>query len=392
MVRLTYDNVLDNVVQKGCTLITTKEQFEHENLNCKSFYDIIGICGHPSKVKYDMFKAQNCGVKCKECTKKGVVEKLSNLNRETQDIAYDGYCDLKGKLSAFFHVEKMVEGTWADFVIKPNSVNDDMWLPIQLKTTQCAKAQYSNNISFPIHQDYGNMLITFVCLEPKLVLAIPAEIVSGMTRLKIGATTTKYEPYIVHDFNECFHKYYNDMPLQTFDEANTPRCCSQQREQEYRRKREQFIPYLRFEYPEREGLPYDFTINGFKVQEKVASIRNVKNKRKETLLNTYAVCISRGKKVENAYREGDNDFYWINIPDSTIFFLIPEAGMNEHGMLKTSIHSVKTSMVVYTRPALSSSNKHMWLHQYMFDYMTVPEKTIKRIFIIHQGVCNNASA
>jgi len=385
MPRLVFDQVMETVAAKGCTLLTTREEYGEGKLNCKSFYDITAACGHPNRVKYDMFKAQGCGVYCKECTKKAGIEKMRHFGKIGQDTEVEGFRYLYDMLSPFFEVRKMVEGTLADLAIRPLFVKNDEWLPIQLKTTSSSQAKYSNNITFTLSRDYPGMLVCLVCLEPHIVLAIPGDVIMGQSKVKMGEKRSKYHRYIVDDYDSCFRAYYDKFALQSIEKINTPQGACQQREQEYRRRREQYLPYLCFMYPDREGLAYDFTVNGYKVQEKVASIRKVKNKNEQTLKGSYAVTISRIGKVDVKLRDvpyaaGDNDFYWINIPDTTLFFLVPEDAMIKHGKIRTDSQPGKTTMVVYTRSALSSSNIHRWLHEYLHDYTRVDREYMQAIF------------
>jgi hypothetical protein len=383
--KLNYDRINQVITSKGCTLLTTVEQIQSLKMHSKSYYRIIAACGHENIVLYDMFKAQGCGVLCRPCRLDSVASKNKKINANgiCNDVEYQGFCYLRDQLRNTFIVEKMVEGTLADFAIKPVTIEADEWLPIQLKVTT-KPSKYSNNYSFKIkNKSYPNMVVILMCVEDKRVWMfngneLPKETVS------IGSKRSKYSKFEVSDMHHALVSFYDTLPRLSIDTTNIPLNICQQREQAYRRKREGYLPYIEFDYPECESLVYDFTVNGMRIQEKVAS----KTKTRCTGDNiAYTVIISRGGKADGSnkrngflYAQSDNDYYWINIPDTTKFFLFPEEILLQHN--KISPRGVVTrkscSLGLYTYDRPQSPNN--WIHDHMFDYTTVTEDQMKKFF------------
>lgn len=380
--QLAYNRMNMYVTSKGCTFLTTVQEIQDHKMNSKSFYKIIGTCGHESLIKYDMFKAMDCGIKCKMCTRQSIVTTLRNKSENPSKIEYQGYCYLRDQLVQVFDIQKMVEGTQADFAIKPLNIDEDQWLPIQLKTSLNIKVQNCNNYQFKLgRQCYPNMTIVLICLEDKKAWALNGNDVIGKQTLSIGSKRSIYSQYEVTNVVNTFQNLYNTQAKQSLIMLNLPKSAQQEREQTYRRLREMYMSYLSFEYPEEESLPYDFIVNGYKVQEKVAT----KTKTRCAGDNIgYVVNIARsfGRKHDRkkiAYLKGDNAYYWINVPDTTLFFLFPEAALLHHGRLSIDGTRIKTSsMAIYTYDRPNST--HNWIRQYMYDYKTIAQETMMQFF------------
>jgi hypothetical protein len=373
-----YNRINTHIASKGCTLLTTIQDIQDNKMHAKSFYKIIGICGHESYIKYDMFKAMNCGIKCKSCTLESTINKLKVKGLNASNTEYKGYCYLRDQLINIFQVKKMVEGTQADFAIKPLETDEDMWLPIQLKTSLNIKINHCNNYHFRIGRtDYPNMIVVLLCLEDKKTWILNGNDIIGKQNINIGSTRSIYSQYEVNDIITTFMKLYTTQEKYNIAILNIPKSAQQQREQKYRHLREQYIPYLSFTYPEEEHLPYDFIVNGFKVQEKVAT--KSRNKRSNT---SYIVVMARcAGKNKIAYSKGDNAYYWINIPDTTKFFLIPEMALLEHGkIIPNCICTNGFLMGINIRYLPKSQNN--WMYQYMYDYTTITQDQMMQLFAL----------
>lgn len=111
--------------------------------------------------------------------------------------------------------------------------------------------------------------------------------------------------------------------------------------------REEKIFFLKFEYSEIIGLRYDFIVNGKKVQEKSQNCKNPSKK-----MEGYSFSITKsgkkdGKKAKVPYCKGDNDFYWLNIPDKKTFYLIPEELMIDFGYIRVNGKSGAHTIILY---------------------------------------------
>jgi hypothetical protein len=371
-----YNRINTYITGKGCTLLTTVQDIRDNKMVAKSFYKIIGICGHESYIKYDMFKAMNCGIKCKSCTLESTVNTLKVKSLNASNTEYKGYCYLRDQLINTFQVKKMVEGTQADFAIKPLDTDEDMWLPIQLKTSLNININHCNNYHFSIgRNDYPNMIVVLLCLEDKKTWILNGNDIIGKQSINIGSTRSKYSQYEVNDIVTLFNKLYITQGKYNIAILNTPKSYQQEREQKYRNLREQYMPYISFTYPEEEHLPYDFTVNGFKIQEKVAT--KARNKKINT---SYVVVMARcAGKNKIAYSKGDNAYYWINIPDTTKFFLIPELALLEHGKI---IPKCTKGYLMGINIRYLPKSQNNWMYQYMYDYKTITQEQMMQIFAI----------
>ena len=104
---------------------------------------------------------------------------------------------------------------------------------------------------------------------------------------------------------------------QSLDECLLPISDLQQREQEYVKKREKYIDFLKFEALEIQNTPTDFIVNGKKVQEKVGFV-DKKDRCTFTMhKNNGAV---KGVRKFKCYEVGVNDLYWLNCDEKETFY------------------------------------------------------------------------
>jgi hypothetical protein len=134
------------------------------------------------------------------------------------------------------------------------------------------------------------------------------------------------------------------------------------------------IPCLTFIRNERQGLVYDFIVNGLKVQEKVSL------KMKNTNGSTGSKCNLdksdgriNGKKQRISYQKGDNDFYWLNV-NKKHFYIIPE-----HELISRNIINTDTTASITLTPDAKRKCKNSWTNEYLFDYTKLTEIDIQRL-------------
>jgi len=380
-----YDKIKNNIISTGCQLITPIEYFNEADklLNAKSKLTIISKCGHENLIQYDNFKSKGCGIYCKKCINKNRSEKLSGSIQSTLD--YDSFIILKNLISNNFEIIKMCEGTLADVVIRPLFVNNDKWLPIQLKATGKPQKTNSNNYYFSKINKYETMLVFCICIEDQRMWLFEGKFLKNLSRLRIGNTRSIYSSYEVtqEQLNIQLNKFYNTYNLLNFENANTPISNQCINEQKYRKLRESKIPYIKFEYPEQDGLCYDFIVNNLKVQEKIATYYY---KRGIICPDTYVIRISRHK---GCYKKGDNNLYWFGIPNTELFYLIPEDILIEKGYIentshKSSIQKCKLSLTLYPSytydKLINRKITSYWINEYLFNYNTLEKITFINIF------------
>jgi hypothetical protein len=118
---------------------------------------------------------------------------------------------------------------------------------------------------------------------------------------------------------------------------------------------------------------YDFTVNGFRVQEKVCS----KNKNENGTrfgLNKSNSSIN-GKTQHISYQQGDNAFYWLNLNNKKHFYIIPEYEL----LTRNIINNDKWSSITLN-PNSKRKYKNCWANEYLFDYTKIDEEKLKIMF------------
>lgn len=136
-------NIVKNIVEENdCFLLTSFEEFEERRqtvLN-KSYnfvrIDIIASCYHQSNVVFTNLKLRKTGTRCKDCVK-DYTRKINLSNGDiSSEIEYEGVVFINKFLTPYYEVIRMKEGCKADIAIKPFVYSDNMWIPIQIKTTK----------------------------------------------------------------------------------------------------------------------------------------------------------------------------------------------------------------------------------------------------------------
>ena len=194
----------------------------------------------------------------------------------------------------------------------------------------------------------------------------------NQTKISIGFTKSKYNIFKVEKYNliSCLQDYYVNTSKFTFDELNLPINIFQQREQEYRKFREEKIDFLKFEYDNKEGTVYDFKIGKNKIQEKVTCINN------ETKMVMFQLSknngANKGKKKICQYDVGDNDFYWLNVDNKKTFFVFPEQLLIDRGIVGSS--KKNTFFKVTLKEKIHKISE--WVIPYMFDYENVDRERL----------------
>jgi hypothetical protein len=204
---------------------------------------------------------------------------------------------------------------------------------------------------------------------------IPYEVVSKLKgHINIGLTSKSiYHKYEVEE-HEVFIKllvYYQETVLYSLDDCMLPQSVNQQKESKYKEKRIEAFPFLVFENPRYDQCYYDFKINNIPVQEKIA----VKCKNKK---NSFVVCLYRSvlKKGYKAYKLGMNKFYWINIPETSIFFVFTETVLFQNGYIED--HNTK----FINKPMffISLNFQDGWYQKYRYNYDNIDEIIFKEMF------------
>ena len=370
----TYESMSSYFESKHCKLSYTKDEFNNYYINNRQKLNYIASCGHENNVSWKNFKSLNQGINCPKCVNVNTGEKLKefralddNKNSCIQEIKCINY--FKDLVSNNFIVTKTFDGCKADIVIKKNDEEQDLWLGIQVKSTnkKTEKDQYYFRLN---NGKYDNCIILCICEEDKKMWLIPYEEVQVLKTIGI-AQKSKYNKYEVFSENliEKLTIYYYLINKYDFDTLNTPTNKTQKQELEYRNLRELKIDFIEFTNNEVEGLVYDFKIGEKKVQEKVGSI--TKNNPNSFLFNLIKYkCRVKGKCVNQSYQEGDNDLYWLHCKNRK-FYVIPEKELIEHGYI-----GKYCKQHLYVSPTNSNTE---WCNKYLFDYDNVDKERLLQI-------------
>ena len=242
-------------------------------------------------------------------------------------------------LNQKYEVRRVNEWCLADMCIRPNGSTEDEWRMIQVKTT---RGKGPIGYQFGLKKAYKDCIVLLVSLEDRKIWNIYNTI--SVSSITVAPTGSKYDKFFVE--NDKLIESIESLNLPSFrlEFINTPISENHKVESEYAKLR-QTLP-LNFEYPHREGLVYDFLVEGLKVQEKVG--------RRETDTSCTRVHMVRGRS--KTYKMGDADLYWFHIPDKKHFYVIPETEIFNHGWFE------KESV------ALKMTCTDAWYSRYLNDY------------------------
>jgi hypothetical protein len=369
-----YLKVIKIVEDTKCTLLTTFEEFEEKRKTVlQQLYlyvriNFIGICGHNSSAVFTNFKSRKTGIRCKECVAKATKETLKSRPKETcAKYETDSLNLFEKYLSPFYEVKRTKEGCKADLIIRPKDSKEDLWIPLQAKATQqiCHK-MYSFKGT---NKDYTGMLIICGCIADDKIWIIPYNDLTTKSKINISIRS-KYNKYLVEDktkINEVIEKY--ETIKDCCDIFMTPMGEYQQREQEYVKKRELYVDFLNYVYPELHNTSTDFMVNGkkVKVQEKVMGQLKSENK------HIAHFSCNNGKdeyktKLYRSYRLRENAYYWLHSSCDDRFWIIPEIALYEKGIISDENKTIKRKVMKF-----KNDKTPVWLKPYEYNYKEISD-------------------
>lgn len=370
----TFQTVGKMLLDKGCSISMTEEEFNETYVCNKSKIKYVASCGHLNAVSWKNFVALNQGIICPSCVNINTGIKLKELRRgdkNNSSIEQEFACIqyFVKNITHHFEYKKTFDGCRADIAIRPLDIIDNLWLGIQVKSTykKCDRGYYDFKLNYT---NYDNFLLLFICLEDKKMWLIPFHDINTLTTIKIYAKSKlKHYEVTVDNINDKLTHFYKTMLTFPFDILNTPTSDTQKQEQQYRKLREVKIHFIEFTYPGFEGTVYDFKIGNKKIQEKVGFI--CKNKP-----NSFGFSLSKnnGKKYNCSYNLGDNDFYWLHCKNTSIFYVIPEFILIENGFVG---NNCKQHLYI------SPTNKNTkWANDYLFNYDDIDKERLVKLLQI----------
>lgn len=356
---LTYEIVKKTFEDKGCTLLTTKEDMINNNLKATSKYRIISSCGHEYEdCYYHMFKYRNTGYICKTCVNKNIVTKLKiqhenfiEGNSFTLDVEKNGMILIMKYISENIIFKKADEGCLADIYIKLNNITDYNWLPIKVKST--LKGNH-NIYTFNIKK-YINMYLLLICVNKEKLWLVNGNDFIDNIKISIGIQKSKYSKYEINKENlsdKLIELYNKGLYLDKECNINKPISICQQKEQLFKHYRESKLNNIVFEYPLVNQAVYDFKINNKKIQEKTAY------KYKKSIY--VALAKNNNGKKNQPYEENDNDYYWINEPNKIYFYIIPSKILVNKNHISNGKNNANKNLNITTN--------NYWLQEYKYNY------------------------
>jgi hypothetical protein len=353
-----YETILQIFSDKKCKLLLSLEEFKQLPKNTTNLkFNFIASCGHESNSHFTNFFHKNTGVICRTCTYKNIGKKQKEKEKITSEASNAsikeaiGFKILEDILKNDFDILKCNEGCISDMIIKPKNISENKWLMIQLKTTQ---GICHDIYSFKgLNKNYVDCIILCISLDDQKMWIFEHNIIKHLKNsLSIGKKNSIYKKYEVNNnyIGDVLNNYYITYNLYTNQECMTPQSKLQQQEQVYANQRIEKLNFLLFEKPKIDNTVYDFIMNGYKHQEKVATIRK---DRKSCVVGFYKydtiILINNKKKRKNQlYVLGDNDFYWFWIKNSTLFYIIPELILYENKLISREYKSGRIYMSLYT--------------------------------------------
>ena len=368
-----YTKIQQCFEENKCTLITTFEDFEKLRITAHKMYyqyvrvRFIALCMHESSVIFTNFFLRKTGIICKECTvQKSKVKNNIDLNK----IEYNGIKIIEEYLYTLYDIVRTKEGCKADLAIKLK--NDDKWIPVQIKVTDnICHGMYS----FTLKNDYTDMLLMCICVTERKIWIIPFNDVNLQHKINISIKS-KYNKYLI-DNNDIHHhitQYIDKIQLLDLDTILLPINKLQQREQEYIKKRENYVPFLNYIYPDIQGTVVDVICNGINIQEKVLGY-DIVRKRFHTCLCSHNGNIN-GKRQFRMYKLGENKYYWLHSSIDNRFWIIPEEILEKYGYISKA-DEIKNRKSLYFKP---DNSTHIWLNDFEHTYDNVDKNRIISLF------------
>ena len=364
-----YNELNETFKKHNCQLLMTKEEFNLKPRKVFEIYKYIASCGHNHEVNFHNFKCRSTGVICPDCSY--IKQSIDNIEKYklnpilSQGLEFDSIEYLKTIIGDSFDVKFNGECCLADCCIKPKHITEDKWIMVQMKSTSNPT---SNGYCFNRCSNYTNCIVMCFCASDKKMWIFDGNKMN-ITSLSIGLKKSKYDEFEIttDTIREKITHYYNELPKYGFETIDTPITSDQQLERECRIYRETMIPCLPFIRNERQGLVYNFKVNGYKAQEKV------KSKTKNSTNISFSLYKRNGIKQKIFYQKGDNDFYWLNVNNKQHFYIIPEDEL----LSRNYINIDKTSSI--TLNPYKKKSKNIWANEYLFDYTNLTEIDIQRL-------------
>ena len=374
---MSYLKVISTLDSKNCKLNWTEEEFKENYKTAKSNINILSSCGHQTTVQYNNILYSNTGVLCKQCVNEKMSKDKINKSSDNNNIEYNflkglqQYCDI-------LDVKLTGECCLADLCYKPKNIEEDLWMPLQLKVrTEACHRLYS----FHVSDRYKNMFVLLACTSEQKYWILNGNDIT-VKNISISIKNSIYKIYekdsvdMLHYLNDLYYTEKYKHFLKPFYEINTPMTAATIQEQEFNRNREEKLTNLKIQYPNKNKQEYDCIINGYKVQDKVIT-QYYKIKKDGSNRNTASYCVHfcrRRSTTNMAYKLGDNHYYWFHMQDKDSAYIIPEKALYDIEYISDADinQDLKHNACILLYPHYSNTQaikfKTGFLNKYLYSY------------------------
>lgn len=375
MEKIIYEN---NQIQLECSNSKCKKLFVPDK---KSFLFCSKFCSY-SREKDEITRRKISMVI------KNNLKKYDKNEKKLYDknIYSKGNTYLNNLIGEKFNFEITNRCCYYNHIIKPKNIlsinthNEKIWFPVEIKYSNSSTEQH---YYFTMRKKYKDILIICVSLEDNKIWIFPPNILEYTTKLKINkGISNRFEKYLVDNDNliKVIKNYYYQYPnLMVSKNENLFEKISDSNshikvEYEYKKKRLDYIQFIDFQNPISNFEPYNFVVNGFKVQECVSFISN-SNK------NQIVSIHKKQNGFSLPFNYTDSDFYWIHERNCNNFYLIPSTILYEQGYLYSESQKGKTTLNIDTNKS--------WLSKYEFSYDFINEEPHKTKLLEVFGLKNS---
>ncbi len=362
-----YNKYVKLFKDRNCVLLYSLDEFiillNDNSKTRKIVVNYEALCSHENTISLDGFD-QGYGNNCDKCV--NIKQKSCTGDNRASRMEDRGIVYLKKLFENIFEIKTCDDGTIADFAMRNIGSEEDLWLMVQLKTTD---KSIKYGYKFNLHKNkYNNCIILCLCENEEKLWILNGNDVEPTENLYINKSNTckyPFEEIAKDNLINSILKYYNILDCMSFDEINIPLSLTVKKEQEFRKYRDKKCNFLTFMYPEESNMIYDFTIGNLKVQEKVARI----------CYNRLIVSMYRsGAKC--SYKTGDNSLYWIHFPCKNYFLLFPENILIKDGYISTETQKRTPDISVDIHAIHDMHHKY---NEYLFDYNNIDEEKLLKI-------------
>lgn len=239
---------------EGCELLTTEEEYNDSKDKIKRV-KIITKCGHVNNNCYvHKFKYNREGLYCLKCNLNKKIAYLEAASKDENNdnvlmrIESNSISIIQSIIEDEFDIERTVEGCLVDIIVKPKNVNENKWLPIQLKSTNTVN---NGEYHFGLHREYLDILLILHSISHNKIWLLDGNLVKNLRSITISIKKSIYDNYLVDNdqLMNKLHEYYNEHKLVTKEYANIPVTDRQKKEHDFRLHRENKLYFIKFEYP-----------------------------------------------------------------------------------------------------------------------------------------------